>query len=815
MTDNFGFEQCAKIVPYLYKLGISHIYFSPFLQAESGSKSGYDMVDSQNINIELGGEKGLENLSEEIKPYMGQILDIVPNHLSIQSDKNKLWNDVLKYGRKSQYGHFFDINWGPPQKKLTNKVLLAVLGEHYENELKNRNIQIKRINDDFFATYYSFSFPINDASAEKIKKGTIDETDKEIEKVNNDAQLLDEVLNNQFYFLSHWEAADQEINYRRFFTINHLLGLRIEEEDVFEYTHKLIFEMLEEGQLDGVRIDHIDGLRDPAEYLNRIKRKAPEKWIITEKILGPEEPLPKKWPIHGTTGYDFLNAVNGLFVNPSAREPLSNLYRQLTGETRQFNEMLYKKKLLTLQKSFGGETKRLIKILEEISMSHEKYRDLTIGELEEGLSIIIGYFPVYRTYINNLNKDIDPKDRNIIEQTISLSREKNPQVHQIVWDFFGDLLTAKMKGREELEFILRFQQLTGPVMAKGAEDTAFYCYNDLISLNEVGGSPGRFGTSIEEFHSFCSRMQADWPMTMLTTSTHDTKRGEDVRMRINMISDVPGQWQDNVKQWYEQNKKYHTGNLPNANTEYFLYQTLLGCWPIEINRLKEYMIKAAREEKVHTSWTKVKGKYEEALESFIENICKDNEFINSLESFISLILKPARISSLSQILIKYTAPGIPDLYQGAELWEIVLVDPDNRRAIDYEFRQNIFTQMEKMSSKEALEHLDTGLTKMFVLHQCLKVRRENQECFGADSSYTPLEISGAKAGNIIGFRRNERIITIAPRLLLGLQNDWQDTLLKLPAGRWTNVFSSQTFENVIEIKNLLSDFPLALLIKEE
>lgn len=809
LTPDFGFKKCVKIIPYLSKLGISHIYFSPYFQAEAGSTSGYDVVDNQQINEELGGENELQKLMQEMNPYLGAILDIVPNHISIKTDKNKLWIDVLRNGQKSIYAHFFDINYNPSQKKLAGKVLLPVLGDYYKNELENGSIQIVKVDDDYFIKYYEHNFPLNSASIEKIKK-----TGEDIASINKDLQTLDEIINMQFYFLAHWQTADKEINYRRFFSINHLIGLCIEQPDAFEYVHKNIFQMLENKQLDGLRIDHIDGLRSPADYLDKLRNKAPDTWIVVEKILGPAESIPQNWSIQGTTGYDFLNLVNGLFVNPAAKKPLSYLYRQITGENRRYKEMLYKKKLLLLEKNFAGETSRLLDILEQISMNHKDYRDLTLSEMKEGLSIIIGYFPVYRTYIKNFDEPISRQDKNYIEYAISTSKKKNPQVHPLVWNFFTDLLLAKLKGERELDFILRFQQLTGPLMAKGAEDTAFYCFNHLVSLNEVGGEPSRFGTSLKEFHNFCAKMQTDWPLTMLATSTHDTKRGEDVRMRINMLSEIPQQWENVVKQLFDMNKKYHSGNLPDANTEYLLYQTLVGTWPIEHRRLLEYMIKAAREEKVHTSWNKVEETYEQALTSFIQNILNDSEFIQSLETFTASILRPAMLSSLSQTLIKYTAVGIPDLYQGTELWDISLVDPDNRRPVDYELRENIFAQMEKMSAQQALEKLDSGLTKMYVIYQCLKIRRQYQECFAAHSNYIPLEFTGTMTKHIVGFVRSDKIITIAPRFLISLNNDWKNTAAALPSGRWKNIFTGRKFENLIEIMNLLGEFPIALLVKE-
>jgi (1->4)-alpha-D-glucan 1-alpha-D-glucosylmutase len=810
LTPDFGFDKCAKIISYLRKLGISHIYLSPVFQAEKGSTSGYDVVDCRKINEELGGEKEFYKLIKKIKPGMGFILDIVPNHASIKSGRNMLWMDVLKKGPKSRYAHFFDIDWDPPQKKLHGKVLLPILGNHYKDELETGHIKIERVKRDFFVSYYEFKFPINSPGLKKLKTGT----SRELEKINKDPKALDEILSKQFYFLSHWESADKEINYRRFFSINHLAGLCIEENDVFQYVHKNIFLMLRNGIINGLRIDHIDGLRDPQEYLIKLKKKSLKTWIVVEKILGSDERIPDDWPINGTTGYDFLNVVNGLFVNPSAHTRLSDFYRKLTGETRDFGELLRKKKLLTLEKSFGGESARLLKILESISLLHHEYKDLTIDELHDGLINIISCFPVYRTYINNLENPINLQDKKIIEQAISTARDKNPTNHPIVWSFFSDLLLGNFKGCLELEFIFKFQQLTGPVMAKGAEDTAFYCFNDLISLNEVGGEPSKSGTSVNEFHRYCHRIQRDWPLTMLTTSTHDTKRGEDVRMRINMISEIPDQWQKNVLRWFEMNKQFHSGNLPDANTEYLLYQTLVGSWPIEQNRIKDYMIKAAREEKVHTNWTNVKDNYEQSLINFIESIYNDHDFVNSLQAFIKIIIAPAQISSLSQTLIKYTSPGIPDIYQGTELWDISLVDPDNRRPVDFKLREKTYSEMENMSAAQALKNLDSGLAKMYVIHKCLNIRKKYFKSFGENSNYAPLEITGSKSEHILGFCRNGNIITIAPRLLITLNKDWQAAAISLPAGKWKDEFTKKEYENKVEIAGLLEDFPLSLLIKE-
>ncbi len=847
LTPDFDFYDCIKVLSYLSELQVTGIYTSSYLKAEKGSTHGYDVVDHQKINDELGGRKGFDKFAEKMKQLsLKHILDIVPNHVSIKSEDNKLWQDVLEKGRDSRFFDFFDINSNPPQKRLQDKILLPVLGGHYSDEIEDSRLTIQLNEGDIKVIYYENCFPLSVKSKKSIIKSGLEnfgdtetnnmaerylkESDiaqvfankslrnciaKEIEKINNDKSMLDEILSRQNYLLSYWRAADTDINYRRFFSINDLAGLKVEKKEVFYHVHKLIFELAYSGDIDGLRIDHIDGLYDPKAYLESLRKRVDSKWIIAEKILSPDEKLPENWPIEGTTGYDFLNKVNGLFIYPENKKQFTDLYQKLTGRTKIYEDVLFDKKLDRLNNSFSGEKKRLLEMLEKTAMDNFKYRDLTLKEISQALETLIASFDVYRTYISTPDFFISDQDRKILEKAITKSKKRRSELSHLIWEIFEDIFFAKIKNDTAGRFIMAFQQLTGPVMAKGAEDTAFYCYNRFISLNEVGGNPSQFGTSLEDFLCYCSKIQEKWPRTMLTTSTHDTKRGEDVRMRINMLSDIPDTWKNTVENWFEMNKKYHKNNWPDSNSECFLYQTLAGCWPVEKQRITDYMIKVAREAKEITAWKDQNQNYENALREFISGILSDDEFTRSLTKLVEKINYPARICSLAKTLIKCTAPGIPDIYQGSELWNMSLVDPDNRRSVDYEKRKKLFSKLNQLSQNEILNEMDSGLPKMYVIHKTLQVRNKFPEIFDEDSDFRSVNISGEKSHHVIAFSRMDKLITLAPRWLIKLKGDWKDTAVTLPEGQWKNIFTDEEIEGKVLISDLFENFPVTLLLEEE
>jgi (1->4)-alpha-D-glucan 1-alpha-D-glucosylmutase len=870
LHPGFGFTDAAAITDYLAELGISHLYCSPYLQAAAGSTHGYDVVNPQQVNLELGGPEGHARLCAALeKVGLKQVLDIVPNHMAIGGQENPWWWDVLENGPSSRYAAFFDVDWDPPEAKLRNTVLLPVLGDHYGRALERSELALQRDRGQFIVRYHDHVFPVSPRSLDELianaarrcgsddlafiadalrqlppstatdwaavqrrhrnkevlrrqllrlceeqpqVTGALDET---IAEINSDADQLDALLERQNYRLAFWRTAERELGYRRFFDINSLVGLRAEDERVFAETHALILDWLTKGVLDGVRVDHPDGLRDPEQYFHRVHTACPRAWITAEKILEPGERLPESWPIAGTTGYDFIYRVNSLFVDPAAEASLTHFYGEFTGEPTDFAALVRDKKQFVLREILASDLNRLTALLVDICERHRRHRDYTRHELHEALRELIASFPVYRTYVRAEAGVISDDDARIIHRTIDEAKTRRPDLDGELLDFFRGILLLRHRGPLETEWVMRLQQLTGPVMAKGVEDTAFYCFNRLVSLNEVGGDPGHFGLSVDDFHTACGETQVRWPRTMLASSTHDTKRSEDVRARINLLSEIPERWIEAVKRWAKLNGGYHRDGFPDRNTEYLLYQTLIGAWPIERDRVVAYIEKASREAKVHTSWTDPNPIYDDALRAFVEAVMNNAEFKESLENFVTPLIEPGRINSLAQTLIKLTAPGIPDLYQGSELWDLSLVDPDNRRPVDYQSRRRLLAEIKCLSPEQILARADEGLPKLWLIRQTLKARHE-RNLFQPQDSYRALTPSGAKREHIIAFARNQRAITVVPRLPLKLAREWRDTSIEIPNGRWRNhLTGEQTDGGKILAARLLKSFPVALLLREE
>jgi (1->4)-alpha-D-glucan 1-alpha-D-glucosylmutase len=633
--------------------------------------------------------------------------------------------------------------------------------------------------------------------------------------MNLDVDRLDALLERQNYRLAFWRSAGRDLGYRRFFDINTLVGLRMEDERVFTDTHALILEWLSKGILDGVRVDHPDGLRDPKEYFERLYKASPGAWIVAEKILEPGERLPSSWPIAGTTGYDFIYRVNNLFVDPNGEAPLTDLYREFTGEPTDFAAVVYDKKHLAMREILGSDVNRLTALFVEVCERNRRHRDYTRHELHEALREVVACFPVYRTYVRPEAGEASAADAGTISETIEKAKANRADLDGDLFDFFRDILLLRVRGELESELVMRFQQLTGPVMAKGVEDTAFYSFNRLVSLNEVGGDPGRFGLSHDEFHAACAETQGEWPRSMLASSTHDTKRSEDVRARLNLLSEIPDQWSKAVRRWVAIAEPYHRNGFPDPSIEYLLYQTLVGAWPIGAERLIVYMEKAAREAKTHTSWTKPNQAYESALRAFVEGILNNLDFTAEIESFTKPLVEPGRINSLAQTLLKLTAPGIPDFYQGTELWDLSLVDPDNRRPVDYALRRRLLADMKGMTPEEIWRRIDDGLPKLWVIRQSLKLRRERR-LFAPKDDYHPLACRGPKSHHVVAFARGDHAVTVVPRLVLKLGGSWGDTTVELPPGLWHHAFTDESFNGgAVRVANLLQRFPVALLFDED
>jgi len=719
--------------------------------------------------------------------------------------------------------------------------------------------------------------------------------------------LLDQLLSMQIYRLSHWRVATEEINYRRFFDINSLGAIRMENENVFNTTHALVMKLVREGKVTGLRLDHPDGLYDPSEYFKRLQKSCflqlrlsyAEKlneeiplsgelsdfeadslrrydeiiasgkqdkffYIIGEKILIKGERMPEEWPIFSTTGYVFLNSLNGIFVETRNAKAFDDIYHKFIKEKANFQEIVYEKKKLIMKVSMSSEINTLGHYLNVLSEKDRHTRDFTLNSLTAAIIEVIAYFPVYRTYINSY--EVNDRDRQYIEFVIQKAKRKNPALSSSIFDFLKDVLLLQFpdkfgegEKKEWLDFVMRFQQLTGPVMAKGLEDTAFYIYNRLVSLNEVGGMPERFGTPLETFHGQNIERNKYWPHALITSSTHDTKRGEEVRARINVLSEMPKEWGKKLILWRRINKKKRLlvdGQfVPDLNEEYFLYQTLIGAWPSGgtdeaghesfKNRIKDYMIKAIREAKQNTSWINVNSTYEEAMMIYINSLldsAPNNQFLRDFQAFQKGIAYYGFFNSLSQTVLKITSPGIPDFYQGTELWELSLVDPDNRRPVDYASRMEMLEELIRKESGEGqlelvrslLAEKENGSIKLYVIYKALNFRREHKDLF-TNGEYVPLECHDARCDTICAFlRRNGHrdVIVVVPRLLrkvlagedelpLG-RNAWGDSAIIVPSSdigvRYRNIFTGEIAAidkceeaNSLRLADIFANFPVAVL----
>lgn len=869
LNSGFGFDQAAAVVDYLRLLGVSHVYCSPYLQAAPGSQHGYDVVDHHRVNLELGGAEGHQRLCKTLKDAgLGQILDIVPNHMSLGRE-NSYWWDVLENGSSSRYASYFDIEWQPDEERLREKVLVPVLGKHYGQALQAGEVKLERDGEMFSVVCAGQELPVApqtlpmillraaDAAKSNLlhflsasygrlpspeyadrrtvlvrhrdkivlngllkrlcleQKEVCEAVDRSVAELNGNVDELDDLLNHQNYRLAYWKSADQHLGYRRFFDVNTLIGLRVERDHVFEETHSLIFEWLESGILDGVRVDHPDGLRDPLEYLRRVRERAPDAWVVVEKILEPGEMMRQTWPAEGTTGYDFLNVASGVLVHPEGVSSLGQIYNDFAGPSLEFHAMAHEKKLSISQESLASDVNWLTTKFVTICECNRNQRDYSRAEIRRAVRELAACFPVYRTYVVPQRDEISDEDRAIILHACECAKQHRQDIDSGLFDFLGDVLGLHVTGKHEAEFVMRFQQFTGPVMAKGVEDTAFYCYNRLVALNEVGAEPARDGLSLKDFHTYHKAMQATHPLTMTTLSTHDTKRSDDVRARLFVLSEVPEQFGEALHRWARLNNRFRTQDAPDRNTEYLYYQTLIGAWPISVERMQAYMLKAVREAKLQTSWVANNTAFEDALARFIAKTLAYKPFAAGVEAFVETVKRAGWYNSLAQTLIKYTAPGIPDLYQGSELWNLTLVDPDNRTPVDYEVRCKLLRELEHLDAATVMQRIDEGLPKMWTIQKALHLRQEHMEWFGADASYVPLEVKGQKADHAIAFLRGDHVLTVVPRLNRLRGDDWMDTRITLPAEPWLNRLSGRMLPGgETLLSDLLMTFPVALAVRE-
>jgi len=867
LHKGFTFDDAAAIADYLRALGVSHVYSSPYLQAAPNSMHGYDVVDHRSVNEELGGAIAHERYCRRLGEVgLGQVLDIVPNHMSL-GEQNRYWHDVLENGHNSRYDSFFDIDWNPNEERLRDKVLVPILDDQYGRVLSRGGIVVERQGSTFSVKAAGQTLPVAPESlapilfraADYARSDTLNflaesygrlpvaeftdrrtilarhrdkvvlqnlfdqlcrenenvsaAVDRAIRELNENIDALDDFLQQQHFRIAYWKTADQQLGYRRFFDVNTLIGLRVEREYVFEETHALILKWLEEGVLDGVRVDHPDGLRDPLQYFRRLRERAPDAWIIGEKILEPGEWLRADWPIEGTTGYDFMNCALGVLVKPDGLEKLGEYYAEFTGDTTPYPVVAHDKKMNVAQEALGSDVNRLTSLFVEICEASRDQRDFTRADVRRAIREVAACFAIYRTYVVPDRNEITEEDISVIERATRCAKDNRQDIDGLLFDFMRDVLTLKVGGEKPREFVYRFQQFTSPVMAKGVEDTAFYCSNRLVAMNEVGGDPDCDGFSLEYFHTYNEAMQRTFPQTMTTLSTHDTKRADDVRARLIVLSEIPDDFNALAEHWSRRNARYMSGGVIDRGTEWFLYQTLIGAWPITAERLRGYMEKAMREAKIRTSWVANNNEYEEALRRFVDALLTDKSFVAELDEFVAKIATAGRVNSMAQTLMKCTSPGVPDLYQGAELWDHSLVDPDNRRPVDYELRRRLLDEIRSMTVDQVIARMDEGLPKLWVIHHALWLRRERARCFSPEGAYTACSAHGPEAHRVVAYLRGGEVLVVVPRWSQS-RTSWRSTTLDLPTGQWTDCLSGRMFHGVQELDNLFKAFPVSLLALE-
>ncbi|HEY2416667.1 MAG TPA: malto-oligosyltrehalose synthase [Steroidobacteraceae bacterium] len=913
LHKGFGFEAMTDCVPYLAALGVSHAYLSPYLKARPGSGHGYDIVDHAQINPELGDEAAFRRMSETLKSYqLGQILDFVPNHMGVGGSDNPLWLNVLEWGPDATHAGWFDIEWDPQRRYLHNKVLVPFLGDHYGIELERGALQLKYDDaDGSFAVwaYDTHKLPITpphyaeilgsehpalerlaDAFAWlpnwRLQMGRrasefktqlaqlVDEHDDVRAALNRSLarfqgradeprgwQELDALIQKQYWRIAYFRVAADDINYRRFFNINDLAGLRIELPEVFDHAHQRVLRLVKDGVIDGLRIDHIDGLLDPKGYLSRLRRRLAARhtgghfYLVAEKILAAHETLREDWPVDGTTGYDFLNQVLLLLVDTAAEAAFTECYAQFTGERRTFGEIGRLCKLHIMDHEMSGELNVLARDLARLARQNPRTADFTQSLLRRAVKEIIACFPVYRTYIDGSGV-LEGADERDLGWALAQARRNEYEIDPSAFSFLEQVLSAQLTQRPHSGFsrqsllrcAMRLQQYSGPVAAKGLEDTAFYRYNRLIALNEVGGDPGRFGGTLAGFHRANQQRAQRWRHSMLATATHDTKRGEDARARLAALSEFPEEWARLVNVWARILRGPTATPEPDRNDEYALYQVLLGSWPCELlderechgelmnafsQRVQQTMLKSIREARVHTSWAFPNAHYEEAMTALIDTGLTGSRASAFIAAFLPFARQVARCgvhNSLIQTAIKLTAPGVPDLYTGSELWDLSMVDPDNRRAVDYPLRVTLLRQMEQALSADGstlfsqlLDQWGDGRIKLAVIACLLRHRNEQPDLY-THGDYQPLSASGPRAeefGAYVRVHGERRLIVAFARYARRRESEGFDESTHVPIpeslrhGPWREILSGREVSvdsDRLDPRVLFSQLPVAVLV---
>jgi len=846
----FTLSDAERILPYLSKLGVSHVYLSPCLQAAPGSTHGYDVTDPGRISADLGGEEAWTAFIGGARAQgLKILLDIVPNHMSA-SAHNAWWDDVLAHGPYSGFADYFDIRRQAHQRFCVH---ICNLARPYGESLERGELTLDIADGRPRLTHFDNSWPLGPASWGTLLRGEPHEcfaelarlqampapggTEREryrreagraaqvlsdahrsgqlegaIREAQGDPQLLDAILERQFFQLHGWKLAGELVNYRRFFDVGALSGIRTELAPVFAASHARIERMIAENQIDGLRIDHPDGLRDPREYFVRLRELLPEGRIYVEKILENDERLAEDWPIDGTVGYEFLAKVNRLWMDDQRTDALTATYSDFTGHSVNFAALVREKKRSIVESTFSADLERLGRMALGIARAQWRSRDLSPRHLHEALARVTTALTVYRTY--RTAEALSPNDERVFAEAVQNARIGSPEIEPAAFDFLSALFTKPDLDERELDFVAQWQQLAPAVMAKGVEDTTFYIFDRLVSCNEVGAQASLVGISAEKFHEFCHYLSDRWPNNLLATSTHDNKRSEDVRTRISLLSEIPDRWAEALHQWSQLTAPAWRNRTPDRHAEYLLYQTLIGAWPIDHGRCWQYMLKACREAKIRTSWHEPNTGYEANIAGFIEGVFQTPEFIASLEAFIAPLILPGRVNSLAQTLVKMMAPGIPDFYQGTELWDLSLVDPDNRRPVDFELRSELLGRCASMTAPDVLLDWESGLPKLWMTACVLALRRRRAIDFMPQSKYQPLVAQGSRLGNLLAFMRGENLIAVVPRFSMTANGGWGDTQLSLPRGVWKNEFTDAPVQGAVGPGELFVGFPVALLVRE-
>jgi (1->4)-alpha-D-glucan 1-alpha-D-glucosylmutase len=807
LTPDFGFAAAAETADYLADLGISHAYLSPVLEAVPGSQHGYDVTDHARIRGELGGAEGFRAMAGRLHARgLGIVLDIVPNHMAVPDDltlNRQLWA-VLRDGRGSPYARWFDIDWAGQDDRM----VLPVLGAPLESSLGDLRIEPDGSPDgEPVLRYFDHVLPLCPGTAGLPLRG---------------------LLEAQHYRLTWWRDAATELNWRRFFDIDTLIGVRVEDPAVFQATHEVIVGLVKEGLVDGLRVDHPDGLADPRGYLSRLAEATGGAWVVAEKILAPRETLPADWACAGTTGYDALRVVDGLFLDPAAGDVLSAEYTRfcrMSGDdcsARRFADVAAEAKREIADGPLSAEVSRLASLLCSVAPETPAEDGHTV------LAEVLAAFPVYRAYVHP-GEPAPAAAAAAIREAVEGARRQLPRrLRGLAADLGAAALGQQPPVRGAAgragEFAVRFQQTTGPVQAKGVEDTAGYRWSRLVSLNEVGCDPDWLGTEPAEFHATATRLAADWPLTMTTLSTHDTKRQEDVRSRLAVLAEMPEEWGRRARQWHERAVKLRffgaVAAAVDPDTEYLIWQTLVGAWPIGAERLAAYLTKAMREAKRRTSWVSPDQEYEAAVLGLAARALDDPGVAESIAGFVTEIAADAAVNSLGAKLVQLTMPGVPDVYQGCEEPALSLVDPDNRRAIDYARVRRDLMGLDTGSGAIRPGDLEGGdfdafrRAKLLVTSRALRLRRARPEWFAG--GYQPLPASGPASGHVVAFQRDGTPVTVVTRLPVGLRRrgGWEGTTLPLPAGTaWADVLTGTVHRGgAVPMSELAAGLPVALLV---